>query len=115
MNPTIKYPGYSVEISDHLLHPFRQLATVLAVTGFNHPLDVCDHPRLEEVVLACIDCILAAIGKQYAHDSCLGDAVWHWRALGDLEKVELVIKAALATKPLDIGYMLETGGRTNLS
>jgi hypothetical protein len=115
MNPTIQYPGYTVEIPDHLLKPFKVLATVLAGAEFDHPFDLYNNPHSARVVDTCIECISAAIGKQFAHESSLGDAVNQWRALSDFERLELVIKAAISAEPLDLAYILETGGRTNLS
>lgn len=114
MNPTIQYPGYTVEIPDRLLKPFKVFATVLAGAEFDHPLDLFDNPFSARVVQTCLDSVLVAIGKQFAHESTLGDAFNHWCTLSDFEHLELVIKAAISAEPLDIGYMLETGARTSL-
>jgi hypothetical protein len=114
MNPTIQYPGYTVEIPDRLLKPFKVFATVLAGAEFDHPFELFDNPHSARVVDTCLDSVLVAIGKQFAHESTLGDAFNQWRALSDFERLELVIKAAFSAEPLDLGYMLETGARTNL-
>jgi hypothetical protein len=114
MNPTIQYSGYTVEIPDTLIHPFKVLATVLAAYEFDHPLDLYDNQNVANVANNCLSCVTAAIGKQYAEDNCLGDAFNHWRALGDFDRISHIIKAAMAAKPVDIGYMLETGGRKYL-
>jgi hypothetical protein len=115
MNPDIKYPGYTVEIPDHLMHPFKVLATVLAGIEFDHPCDLFHNRHSADVVDACLDCVLVAIGKQFAHESGLGGAANQWRALSDFERIEHVIKAAMAAGPLDIGYMQETCGRKAFS
>lgn len=114
MNPTIKYPGYTVDIPDRLLKPFKVFATVLAGAEFDHPFDLFDNPHSAQVVRTCLDCVLVAIGKHFAHESSLADAVNQWSALSEFERLEHVIKAAMATEPVDIGYMLETGGRKYL-
>ena len=114
MNPTIQYPGYTVEIPDHLMKPFKVFATALAGDEFDHPFELFNNPYLAEAVRTCLDSVLVAIGKQYAHESYLGDAFNQWHALSEFERLEHVIKAAMATEPVDIGYMLETGGRKYL-
>jgi hypothetical protein len=113
MELEIKYPGYTVEIPDRLLKPFKLLATVLAGYEFDHPFELFNNPHSAKVVQTCLDCVLVALGKQFAHESSLGDAFNQWSILSDFERLELVIKAAMAAQPVDIGYMLQTGGRPN--
>jgi hypothetical protein len=81
MNPTIQYPGYTVEIPDRLLKPFKVFATVLAGAEFDHPFELFDNPHSARVVDTCLDSVLVAIGKQFAHESTLGDAFNHWCAI----------------------------------
>ena len=113
MNPTIQYPGYTVEIPDALMHPFKVLATVLAGYEFDHPFELYQNPNVANAANTCLDCVSAAIGKQFAHESSLGDAFNQWHALSAFDRLEHVIKAAMAAEPVDIGYMQETGGRNN--
>lgn len=112
MNTTsIQYPGYTIEIPDPLLKPFRVLSTVLSGVDHLHPMQMLENPAIAEIIEDCNFSVLAAIGKEYAHDAKIGDAVNQWNYIGYFDRAMIIRRAAARTEPLDLGLMLETGRR----
>ncbi len=111
----VQYPGYTVEIPDRFIHPFKMLSTVLLGANFDHPCELLDFPASEELIEMCDQCVYTAIGKEFAHDGKIADAFNQWRHLSMYERVSEIVKAAQKIEPLDITHMKNTGGRHNFS
>jgi hypothetical protein len=105
---TIQYPGYTIEIADHLTRQFRVLSTILKGVEFEHPAELLSNSVTSKLITKCNECINASIGKEFAHQDAIRDALANWSNLTQFEKLTTIIEAAAKTEPLDISSVLVT-------
>jgi hypothetical protein len=104
---TIQYPGYTIEIPDGLLEPFRLLSTIMNNIDFDGPYDILAYPVTYKLVERCNDCVSAAIGKAFAHDIKIGVALSEWINLSQYERSSIILDAAVNTAPFDFASIFE--------
>lgn len=110
MNITeIQYPGYTIEIPDGLLKPFRLLSRILNDIDFDHPVDLLSFPVTSELIKTCDECVCASVGKVFAHDMKVGNALAQWVNLSQYERATIIIEAAEKTEPFDISSVFGAG------
>lgn len=101
-NTTIEYPGYSIEIPEALLQSFKLLSTFLRGVEDGQNIDLSSPSRVTAIVKDCHYAVIAAIGKAFAHDAQVMDALAQWRSLSEIQQTEAVFQAAANTEPVDI-------------
>ena len=106
---TIQYHGYSIEIADHLTRPFRVLATILSGVEFDHPIELLLSSVTSELIAQCNDRVIASIGKEFAHEEKIRNALTNWSVLTQYERLTNIIEAAEKTEPLEISSMFGAG------
>ena len=106
---TVQYPGYTIEIADHLTHPFRVLSTILTGLEFDHPIDLLSSSVTSDVIRKCYECVSASIGKEFAHEDKIRDALANWSNLTQYERLTMIIEAAEKTEPLEISSVFAGG------
>ena len=108
MNRTeIQYLGYTIEIPDGLLKPFRLLSSIMNNIDFDGPDDILSYPVTYNLVERCNDCVSAAIGKEFAHDIKIGNALTGWINLTRYERSSIILDAAVNTAPFDFASNFE--------
>lgn len=106
---TVRYPGYAIEIPDGLIKPFKFLSSILTGIEFDHTFDLLLHPATSKLIKNCNDCVIASIGKEFAHDIKIADALSQWKNLCQYERATIIIKAAANTAPFDTTSIFEAG------
>ncbi|MEY8118484.1 hypothetical protein AB9F26_09495 [Falsihalocynthiibacter sp. BN13B15] len=106
---TVQYPGYTIEIPDGLIQPFRELSTIINNIYVDGPDGILSNPVTRKLVEHCNDCVSAAIGKEFAHELKIGDALSQWRNLSSYERSSLILDAAFNTEPFNISSVFEAG------
>lgn len=103
----IRYGKYTVEISDALIEPFKALSTVLVSGELENDRDLLFEEPGHELIQSC-DChVAAAIGKHFAHDFKLREALAAWSDLGFYSRLDAILEAAHNTEPVDFTRRLE--------
>jgi hypothetical protein len=114
MNTTeIQYPGYTIEIPDGLLKPFRLLSTIMNNIYFDGSDDILSYPVTYELVERCNDYVSASIGKEFAHDIKIGNALSEWINLSQYERWVIILDAAANTAPFDFASNFQASSSRN--
>lgn len=110
MNTTsVQYPGYTIEIADHLIRPFKVLSRILTGIEFDHPSDLLYHIITAELIKACDECVCASVGKAFAHQDKIRNALANWSNLSQYERAEIIINAAAKTDPIELPDIFRAG------
>lgn len=103
----VRYGQYAIEVSEALIEPFKTLSTVLVSGELENDRDLLFEEAGHELIQRC-DChVVAAIGKHFAHDFRLRDALAAWNELGLHSKLDAIFEAAHNTEPVDFTRLLE--------
>ena len=98
----IEYPGYSIEIPDALQQSFKMLSALLRGVEDGQNIDLSSSSLVTDIVKDCHYAVIAAIGKTFAHDVKIREALAKWRSLSEVEQTQAVFQAALNTQPQEI-------------
>ncbi|GAB5431036.1 MAG: hypothetical protein EpisKO_04060 [Epibacterium sp.] len=106
---TVQYPGYTIEIPETLIKPFRILSTVMKGMEVEDPIPLLSEPISAEIIEACIHAVSTSIGKEFAHDAKISNALSQWAKLSKYEKTLIITEASDKIEPFDHGLKLQTG------
>lgn len=106
---TVQYPGYTIDIADHLTQPFEVLSRILNGVEFDHPADPLYNNVTAEIINQCNECVIASIGKEFAHEDKIRNALANWSNLSQYERAEIIINAAAKTEPLEFPDIFRGG------
>jgi hypothetical protein len=110
---TIQYPGYTIDIADYLTRPFRVLSTILSGVEFDHPVELLSSSVASELINQCNECIIASIGKEFAHEGKIRNALANWSNLTQYERLTIIIEAAAKTAPLEISSVFDAASNSD--
>ena len=82
---------------------------ILTGVEFDHPAELLGSSVTAELINACNENVIASIGKEFAHDDKIGDALAKWTNLSQFERAEIIINAAGKTEPLELPDVFRGG------
>lgn len=116
MNQTqVLYRGYSIDIPDGLIKPFKLLAFLLKHLEFESIFDLMNNNATLDLLAKCANATIAAIGQNFAHDTRVGAALDGWLSMSEVEQVIELVKAARMTEPSDFSHIFQNSSDHNAS